>query len=80
MNMEKTLSQMSSEEKLQALLDFQPCRHERQYVLRYILALRHDDAEQTAWFESFGQSVHRHHVECFHLRAWKAVRLYGQAV
>lgn len=58
MNMEKTLSQMSSEEKLQALLDFQPCRHERQYVLRYILALRHDDAEQTAWFESFGQSVH----------------------
>ena len=50
---------MSSEEKSQVLLDFQPCRHERQYVLRYILALRHDDAEQTAWFESFGQSVHR---------------------
>lgn len=59
MDMEKALSQMSKEEKLQALVDYQPCRHERKYVLRYIQALRHDDTERVAWFESFGVSVYQ---------------------
>lgn len=50
---------MDKEEKLQALADYQPCRHERQYVFRYIQALRQDDSEQVAWFESFGMSVYQ---------------------
>lgn len=37
--MDKTLSQMSKEEKMQALLDYRPCRRQRQFVLCYILAL-----------------------------------------
>ena len=57
MDMEKALSQMSKEEKLQELADYLPWRHERQYVSRYIQALRQDDSEQVAWFESFGQSI-----------------------
>lgn len=59
MDMGKALSQMSKEEKLRELADYQPCRHERQYVLRYIQALRQDDSEQVAWFESFGMSVYQ---------------------
>lgn len=57
--MDKTLSQMSKEEKMQALLDYRPCRRQRQFVLRYILALKHDDTEQVAWFESFGRSIYQ---------------------
>lgn len=57
--MDKTLSQMSKEEKMQALLDYRPCRRQRQFVLCYILALRHDDMEQVAWFESFGRSIYQ---------------------
>lgn len=74
--MEKELSLMSKEEKLQALADYLPCRHERQYVLRYILALRHDDTEQVAWFESFGQSV-RHVI--LNISTYERGKLFGYA-
>ena len=49
---------MTKEEKLQALADYHACKRERHIILRYIQALRREDAEQTAYFESFGESVH----------------------
>lgn len=55
----KTISQMTREEKMQAILEFNPCKAERKVVLRYLLAVRHNDKEQTAYFESFGKSVHQ---------------------
>lgn len=44
---------------MQAILKFNPCKAERKVVLRYLLAVRHNDKEQTAYFESFGKSVHQ---------------------
>ena len=35
----KTISQMTREEKLQAILDFNPCKVERETVLRYLLSV-----------------------------------------
>ena len=57
--MDKIISQMTKEEKLQALADYHACKRERHIILRYIQALRREDAEQTAYFESFGESVHQ---------------------
>ena len=54
----KTLSQMTKEEKLQALTEYHACRHEQRIVSRHIRAIQEDDKEQTAYFESFGESVH----------------------
>lgn len=56
--MDKKISQMTREEKLQALADYHACKRERHIILRYVQALRREDAEQTAYFESFGESVH----------------------
>ena len=50
---------MTREEKLQALTAYHACKRERHIILRYIRALRREDAEQTAYFESFGESVHQ---------------------
>lgn len=55
----KTISQMTREEKLQAILDFNPCKPERETMLRYLLAVRRNNKQQTAYFESFGNNVHR---------------------
>jgi len=55
----KAISQMTREEKLQAILDFNPCKVERETVLRYLLAVRRNNKQQTAYFESFGNNVHR---------------------
>ena len=76
MDMEKALSQMSKEEKLQELADYLPWRHERQYVSRYIQALRQDDSEQVAWFESFGQSIP--HV-MLNVSTYERGKLFGYA-
>ena len=38
-------------------MEYNPCRIERNAVLRYLLAVRRDDAEQIAYFEGFGNSV-----------------------
>ena len=53
----KTLSQMTREEKLQEILEYNPCRVERNIVLRYLLAMRHNDEEQISYFESFSKNV-----------------------
>ena len=54
----KTLSQMTKEEKLQALTEYHAYRREQHIVSRYIRAIQEDDKEQAAYFESFGESVH----------------------
>ena len=48
---------MTREEKLQEIVEYNPCRVERSAVLRYLLAVRRNDTEQIAYFESFGKSV-----------------------
>ena len=53
----KTISQMTREEKLQEIVEYKPCRVERNAVLRYLLAVRRNDTEQIAYFENFGKSV-----------------------
>lgn len=53
----KTLSQMTREEKLHEILQYNPCRVERNTVLRYLLALRRNDMEQISYFESFGNNM-----------------------
>lgn len=53
----KPISQMTREEKLQEIVEYNPCRVERSAVLRYLLAVRRNDTEQIAYFESFGKSV-----------------------
>lgn len=53
----KTLSQMTREEKLQAILEYNPCRIERKTVLRYLLAVRRNNTEEIAYFEGFGKNV-----------------------
>lgn len=53
----KPISQMTREEKLQEIVEYNPCRIERNAVLRYLLAIHRNDTEQIAYFESFGKSV-----------------------
>lgn len=53
----KTLSQMTRDEKLQEILQYNPCRVERNTVLRYLLALRRNDKQQIFYFESFGKNI-----------------------
>ena len=44
---------------MQVLADYHACKRERHIILRYVQALRREDAEQTAYFEGFGESVHQ---------------------
>lgn len=53
----KTISQMTREEKLQAILEYNPYRIERTTVLRYLLAVRRNNTEQITYFERFGKNV-----------------------
>ena len=48
---------MTREEKLQEIIAYNPCREERNTVLRYLLAVRRNESEQIAYFESFGKSI-----------------------
>lgn len=53
----KPIQECTKQEKLEAILEYNPCRIERNAVLRYLLAVRRNDTEQIAYFESFGNSV-----------------------
>lgn len=55
----KPIQEYTKQEKLEAILEYNPCRVERNAVLRYFLAVRRDNAEQIAYFEGFGDSVHK---------------------
>lgn len=55
----KPIQKYTKQEKLAAILEYNPCRTERNAVLRYLLAVRRDDADEIAYFESFGDCVHQ---------------------
>lgn len=55
----KTISQMTRGEKLQAILNYNSCKIEGMAVSRYLLAVRNNDEEQIAYFESFGTGVYQ---------------------
>ena len=54
----KPIQEYTKQEKLAAILEYNPCRTERNAVLRYLLAVRRDDTDEIAYFESFGDCVH----------------------
>lgn len=54
----KPIQKYSKQEKLAAILEYNPSRTERNAVLRYLLAIRKNDAEKIAYFENFGNSIH----------------------
>ncbi len=70
----KPISQMTREEKLQEIIEYNPCRIERNAVLRYLLAVRRNDTEQIAYFESFGKSV-RHII--LNVRTYERGLIFG---
>lgn len=53
----KTISQMTREEKLQAILEYTPYRTEREIMLRYVLAVRRNDIQQIGYFEKLGENI-----------------------
>ena len=55
----KPIQEYTKQEKLEAILEYNPYRTERNAVLRYLLAVRRDNTEQITYFESFGDSVHK---------------------
>lgn len=55
----KPIHEYTKQEKLEAILEYNPCRVKRNAVLRYLLAVRRDNAEQITYFEGFGDSVHK---------------------
>ena len=63
----KPIQKYTKQEKLAAILEYNPCRTERNAVLRYLLAVGRDDADEIAYFESFGDSVHHiiHNVRTY---------------
>lgn len=63
----KAISEFTYQEKIAQILDYRTCRIERETKLRYLLAIRRNDKEQIAYFESFGDSVHRiiHNVRTY---------------
>ena len=65
---------MTREEKLQEIVEYNPCRVERSAVLRYLLAVRRNDTEQIAYFESFGKSV-RHII--LNVRTYERGMIFG---
>lgn len=53
----KPIQEYTRQEKLEAILEYNPWPNRRNAVLRYLLAVRRDDTGQIAYFESFGNSV-----------------------
>lgn len=72
----KPIQEYTKQEKLEAILEYNPCRVERNAVLRYLLAVRRDNAELIAYFESFGNSVHK---IILNVRTYERGLLFGYA-
>lgn len=70
----KPIQKYTKQEKLEAILEYNPCRVERNAVLRYLLAVRRDNAEQIAYFEGFGYDVH--HI-ILNVRTYERGLLFG---
>ena len=63
----KPIQEYTKQEKLAVISEYNLCRVERTAVLRYLLAVRRDDADEIAYFESFGDCVHHiiHNVRTY---------------
>ena len=72
----RPIQENTKQEKLAAISEYNPCRTERNAVLRYLLAVRRDDADEIAYFESFGDSVH--HI-IHNVRTYERGLLFGYA-
>ena len=59
---------------MQEIVEYNPCRIERNAVLRYLLAIHRNDTEQIAYFESFGKSV-RHII--LNVRTYERGLIFG---
>ncbi|GAB0482926.1 Uncharacterised protein [Alistipes sp. cv1] len=70
----KPIQEYTKQEKLEAILEYNPGRAERNAVLRYLLAVRRDDAGQIAYFEGFGHDVH--HI-ILNVRTYERGMLFG---
>lgn len=57
-------------------MEYNPCRVERNAVLRYLLAVRRDNTERISYFESFGNSVHK---IILNVRTYERGLLFGYA-
>ena len=55
----KPISELTYQEKVTQVLDYHAFRMERETKLRYLLAIRRNNKEQIAYFESFGDSVYK---------------------
>lgn len=55
----KPISELTYQEKIAQVLNYHTFRVERETKLRYLLALRRNEKEQIAYFESFGDSVYK---------------------
>ena len=72
----RPIQENTKQEKLAAISEYNPCRTERNAVLRYLLVVRRDDADEIAYFESFGDSVH--HI-IHNVRTYERGLLFGYA-
>lgn len=70
----KPIQEYTKQEKLAAILEYNPCRTERNAVLRYLLAVRRDNADQIAYFEGFGDSVR---IIILNVRTYERGLLFG---
>lgn len=73
----KPIQEYTRQEKLDAILEYSPCRVERNAVLRYLLAVRRNNAEQIAYFEGFGDSVRK---IILNVRTYERGLLFGYTV
>lgn len=73
----KPIQEHTRQEKLDAILEYSPCRAERNAVLRYLLAVRRNNAEQIAYFEGFGDSVRK---IILNVRTYERGLLFGYTV
>lgn len=70
----KTIQECSQQEKLVLIIEFCPFDKERNAVARYLQAVRRNDEEQIAYFESFGDSVRK---IILNVRTYERGLLYG---
>lgn len=73
----KHIQEYTKREKLKAILEYNPCHIERYVALRYLLAVHRDNTEEIAYFESFGDNVHK---IISNIRTYERGKLFGYTV
>lgn len=70
----KPIQEYTKQEKLAEILEYRPYRIERNTVLRYLFAVRRDNADEVKYFENFGRDV-RHIIA--NVRTYERGQLFG---